>query len=490
MNYNPLLMCDFYKVVHSEQYPKNITKIVSYFTPRSKRITSMPEIVMFGLQGFIIEYLIDYFNNNFFNCTKEFVYSDYIKKLEYTLGNGVYNPEKVLDLHTLGYLPIKIKALPEGTLVPMGVPMFEITNTHPDFAWLVNTLETLMSCSLWHTMISATVGNKYRTIVNRYYNETCKGIPKNRALGDFSMRGQTSFESAIKSSAGFCLSFLNTATVGAIQYLEKNYFCDSKKDNVAFGLASTEHSVMNSNYAVDGDEITFIKRLLTEIYPNNSFSMVSDSYDYWNLIENILPQCKKEILEHNGVLFIRGDSGDPVDITVKTVEALYAIFDGYINKQGYKVLNDKIRVIYGDAITIERCKLIYENLKQLGYSAENCKLGVGSFSMHCIEEGGILKPFTRDTYGIAIKATYCEVDGNPIFIYKDPKTDTKKIKKSQKGCCVVYKGGSGAINYKDNFLYSETNTKENLLVEVFNNGKLTKKQTLSEVRARLNNLNF
>lgn len=128
-------------------------------------------------------------------------------------------------------------------------------------------------------------------------------------LGDFSMRGQQSPNAAIKSSAGWLLSFENTATVPAIKWLEENYFCDISKEVVGKGAISTEHSVMCSNYAIDGDEITFIKRLLTEIYPNNSFSMVSDSYDYWNLVDNLLPQCKEEIMKHNGCLTIRGDSG-------------------------------------------------------------------------------------------------------------------------------------------------------------------------------------
>ena len=142
----------------------------------------------------------------------------------------------------------------------------------PEYAWLVNTIETLLSCSLWHPMLSANVGYKYRQIVNKYYDISVDdSIPRARALGDFSMRGQESLESAVRSSAAFCLSFLNTATVPTIPFLEKYYNCDCTKEPVAFGAISTEHSVMCSNAAVDGDEITMIRRF-NEIYPNVPFN--------------------------------------------------------------------------------------------------------------------------------------------------------------------------------------------------------------------------
>ena len=482
MKYNPMLLCDFYKVVHSDQYPKGITRVVSYFTPRMNRLKMIDKLVMFGLQGFIKEYLIDYFNENFFSKPCYVVAEEYERVLNYTLGKGTFNSQKIRDLHKLGYLPIKISTLPEGTKVPVGVPMFEITNTHPEFAWLVNSLETLISCSLWHPMLCASVGAKYREIVDKYYDKTVVGFPKRRALGDFSMRGQECKESAIKSSAGFCLSFVNTATVSTIPYLEYYYNCDCTKEEVAFGAISTEHSVMNTNFAIDGDEISMVKRLLTEIYPNNNFSMVSDSYDYWNLVDNILPQCKEEIMNHNGIMLVRGDSGDPIEIVTETVFKLWETFGGAVNEKGYKVLSPKIRAIYGDSITIQRAEQVYEILEENGFAANNVILGVGSFSMQCLEEEGTFKPFTRDTFGIAIKATYCEVDGKEIPIYKDPKTDDSKFKKSQKGCCAVFEN-NGELSYKDGYSYAEVSgLEDNKLVEIFLDGKLTKECTLKEIR--------
>ena len=492
MNTVPLLLCDFYKTVHSEQYPKGITKLVSYFTPRMTRIEGEDKLVMFGLQAFIKEYLIDYFNDNFFNKPKDEVISEYNRILSYTLGKNSYKDEKIKKLHDLGYLPLEIKAIPEGERVPIKVPMIEISNTHPDFAWLVNAIETLLSCSLWHTMVSANVGFNYRQIVNKYYEISVEDdVPRSKALGDFSMRGQESLESATKSSAAFCLSFLNTATVPAIPYLEEYYNCDCTKDQVAFGSISTEHSVMCSNTAVDGNEITMVKRLLNETYKDLSFSMVSDSYDYWNLVDNILPECKEDILNHNGCLLVRGDSGDPVEVVTDTVFHLWDIFGGTINSKGYKVLDSHVKAIYGDSITPERAKQIYEILIKNGFACNNVALGVGSFSMECLQKDGKFNPFTRDTFGIAVKATYGEMGDKPLMIFKNPKTDTGNFKKSQRGLCRVFHDKNNNITYEDGL---DKNTfdenKENMLISVFKNGKMVKEYTLSEIRDRLHDGKF
>lgn len=492
MNTVPLLLCDFYKTVHSEQYPKGITKLVSYFTPRMTRIEGEDKLVMFGLQAFIKEYLIDYFNDNFFNKPKDEVISEYNRILSYTLGKNSYKDEKIKKLYDLGYLPLEIKAIPEGERVPIKVPMIEISNTHPDFAWLVNAIETLLSCSLWHTMVSANVGYNYRQIVNKYYDISVDdNIPRSKALGDFSMRGQESLESAIKSSAAFCLSFLNTATVPAIPFLEEYYNCDCTKEPVAFGSISTEHSVMCSNTAVDGDEITMLKRLLNETYKDLSFSMVSDSYDYWNLVDNILPQCKEDILNHNGCLLVRGDSGDPVQVVTDTVFHLWDIFGGTVNSKGYKVLDSHVKAIYGDSITPERAKQIYEILIKNGFACNNVALGVGSFSMECLQKDGKFSPFTRDTFGIAVKATYGEMGDKPLMIFKNPKTDTGNFKKSQRGMCRVFHDENGVITYEDGLdKYTFDYNKENMLTTVFKDSNMIKEYTLSEIRERLHEGKF
>lgn len=489
-NINPMLLIDFYKAVHAEMLPAKITKSVSYFTPRMSRVRMWNKVVMFGLQGFVKTYLIDYFNERFFERPIDEVISEYERIMDASLGKGVYGLQKIKDLHTLGYLPIEIWALPEGTKVPMHVPMFCITNTHDDFAWLPQALESLISAEAWHPMLVATVGATYRDIVNKFYDETCDdSVSRNKALGSFDFRGEECTDSAIKAAAGWCLSFVNTATVPVIPYLEKLYNCDCTKEPVAFGSPSTEHAVMCSNYAVDGDEVTLLKRLLTEIYPDTSFSAVLDSYDYWNVIDNVLPQIKPEIMAHNGCMLMRGDSGDCIEVVTKTVFKLWDEFGGTINSKGYKVLDPHVKVIYGDSITIQRCERIYEILKDNGFAASNVALGVGSFSFQCVEEDGILKPFTRDTFSSCIKATYCEIDHKPYPIFKNPKEGG--FKKSQKDCCLVYKNDNGELCYKDEYTWKEVscNSKQELKA-IFRNSELLIDDSLANIRNRLHNNNF
>lgn len=489
---NPMLLIDFYKAVHAEMLPKNITKSVSYFTPRMSRVKRWDKVAMFGLQGFIKTYLIDYFNEEFFDKPFEEIIYEYKRIMDASLGKDAYKIDKIESLHKLGYLPIEIVALPEGTIVPMHVPMFGITNTHKDFAWLPQSLESLISAEMWHPMLAATVGMTYRGIVNHYYDLTCEdNIPRSKALGAFDFRGEECLESAVKAGAGWCLSFLNTATVPTIPYLEKNYFCDCTKESVAYGSPSTEHSVMCSNYAVDGDEITLLRRLLTEIYPNTSFSAVLDSYDYWNIIDNILPQLKTEIMNHNGCMLMRGDSGDCVEVVTKTVFKLWEEFGGTVNSKGYKVLDPHVKAIYGDSITVQRCEEIYRILMKNGFACSNVALGVGSFSFQCIEEDGVLKPFTRDTFSSCIKATYCEINGKPFPIFKNPKDGG--FKKSQKGCCRVYTRCDGSIYYEDELTWEQaikSGKHGNMLIPVFKDGELLKEQSLKEIRDRLHGGEF
>ena len=497
-NYNPLLCLDFYKTAHAEQYPQTLTKMVSYYTPRMTRLDDTDKVTLFGLQAFIQEYLIDAFDEFFFSVPFHQVIAEYKRVLNSTINTDGVGEARLKALHSLGYLPLEIRAVPEGVRTNIKVPQIEISNTHPNFVWLVNSIETMLSCTMWHTQVSAEVGYRYRQIVNEFAERTCDDdVVRARLLGDFSMRGQESVESATKSSAAFCLSFLNTATVPAILWLESNYNCDCTKEPVAFGALSTEHSVMCSNFAIDGDEITHVRRLLTEVYPHQSFSMVSDSYDYWNLVDYILPQLKDEILAHDGCLSIRGDSGDPVKVVTKTVFKLWSIFGGTVNSKGFKVLNPHVKALYGDSITPQRCQQIYEILENAGFAINNVSLGVGSFSMQCLEKWDDFtgcteveyKPYTRDTFGIAVKATYAEdADGKPIMIFKNPKTDTGHFKKSQRGCCRVVKDGDN-YTYEDGLTWAEAQDNNELRV-VFKNGEFVLTYTLNEVRQNLHGGRF
>lgn len=489
---NSLLLKDFYKAVHSEMLNPGMTKSVSYYTPRKSRVNRWPKVVNFGLQMFIKNWLIDEFNENFFNRPEDEVVAEYKRVLDNAMGKDIYDINKVRKLHKLGYLPIEIISIPEGVEVPMRCPIFGITNTHDEFAWLPQALESLISAEVWYPMITATVGHTYRQIVDKYYDLTCDdSIPHRRALGNFDFRGDMGVDAALKAAAGWLMSFVNTATVPAIPFMEQMYNCNCTKEEVGFGAVSTEHFVMCSNFAADGDERTFLKRLLTELYPNTSFSCVCDSYDYWNVVENILPSLKDEIMAHNGCFLVRGDSGDCVDVVTKTVFKLWELFGGTVNTKGYKVLDPHVKALYGDSITVERAEKIYQILMDNGFAASNVSLGVGSFSMHCIEEDGMLKPFTRDTFSSCIKACDAIINGKEYPIFKDPKTDRETgdgFKKSQRGACRVFLK-DGELTYEDGLTYEES-LKNNIMQPVFRDGKLLVDYTIKQVRNQLNKNNF
>jgi nicotinamide phosphoribosyltransferase len=486
---NPFLLTDFYKTIHHMCYASGMTKLVSYWTPRMSRKDDMDKVVMFGLQPFLKKYLINYFNENFFHKEKEVVVSEYKRIISKTMGSIAADTKHIEALHDLGYLPIQIKAIAEGLRVNIKTPMIEITNTHEDFAWLVNYLETFMSCNIWQPMTSATIAYRYREIAEKYFNLTVEHGDVRKACGDFSMRGFSSLESAELSGSAHLLSFLGTATIPAISYLEEFYNCNVEEEIVGLGTPSTEHSVMCS-YGMD--EFAAYKRLITEVFPSGTLSIVSDTYDYWNVITNILPSLKEDIINRDGKIVIRGDSGDPVKIICGdrdalkdspenkgTVELLWDIFGGEINSKGYKVLNSKIGTIYGDSITVERCEEICLGLMEKGFAVNNCVFGIGSYTYQYN---------TRDTFGFALKATHAVIDGEEKFIFKDPITDTDNFKKSQKGMCYVYREGQDIL-YKDELTIKEQEAfKDNLLEIVFKDSKLIKDYSLSEIRNLLHGI--
>ena len=242
---------------------------------------------------------------------KEEVLAEYKRIISKTMGAIAADTDHIEALHQLGYLPIEIKAVAEGERVNIKTPMIEITNTHEDFPWLVNYLETFMSCNIWQPMTSATIAYRYREIMEKYFDLTVDNGDVRKACGDFSMRGFSSIESAQISGAAHLLSFYGTATISAIPYLEEYYNCNIEEETVGLGTPSTEHSVMCS---YGQDEYVAYKRLIREAIPSGTLSIVSDSYDYWNLITNILPKLKDDILNRDGKIVIRGDSGDPVKI--------------------------------------------------------------------------------------------------------------------------------------------------------------------------------
>ena len=399
--------------------------------------------------------------------------------------------EKIVNLHNLGYLPLRIDALPEGSKVNMGIPCIRVVNTDQRFAWLVQWIECILQAELWKPCNHATIGNMYYKIAKHWYEKNVDAdIDPRMAFADFGMRGMSCMNEAVRCSAAWLLSANKTSSIPALPYIDKYYDADCSFNHIGLGAISTEHSVMGANYALDGDERTFVKRLLTELYPNSSFSMVSDTYDYWNMVNNIIPSLKEEVLSHNGKLFIRPDSGDQYETVVKTVLSLWDNFGGTLNTKGYKVLDPHIGVILGDGCTQNVVRKIWKELDRLGFAANNVIFGIGAFCFTAIFEGDKMIVNTRDTWGVAMKATYGQFGDKELMIYKDPKTDTDNLKKSHRGLVFVERDGDN-FKYTDGLLadtYDEyRKTHESAFRAVFIDGKMYNRESFTTIRERLAN---
>lgn len=480
---NPLLCTDGYKLDHRRQYPNKTTLVYSNWTPRQSRIKNIDKVVFFGLQYFIKKYIIQDFRENFFNQPKETVCNQYKRRIDNYLGENSVGIEHIEALHDLGYIPIVIKALPEGVAVPLKVPMFTVYNTLPQFFWLTNYFETLLSTSVWLPCNSATLAKQYKAILDKYAEETSSNKEFVDWQGhDFSMRGMAGLEAAVMSAAGHLLSFKGTDTIPAIDFLERYYNADSDNELIGSTVAATEHSVMCMGTDL-GEQATF-KRLVTEVYPSGIVSIVSDTWDLWKVLTEYLPTLKNEVLSRNGRVIIRPDSGNPTDIICgnskgKTeaeqkgvIQLLWETFGGTVNSKGYKELDSHIGAIYGDSITLERAKQICERLKQKGFASTNIVLGIGSFTYQYN---------TRDTFGFAMKATYGEVAGKGREIFKDPVTGDG-TKKSAKGLLKIELENG---NYKLYDQVSWQEEKQGELREVFCDGKLIVDDNLCNIRKRV-----
>jgi len=487
MKMNPLMLIDFYKADHRRQYPEGTELVYSNFTPRKSRQEGNDKLVFFGLQYFVKEYLVKQWNEGFFNIPKEKVVADYKRRMDNALGKDSIPIEHIAELHDLGYLPLIVKGLPEGTIVSTKIPVVTVYNTQPKFFWLTNYLESLMSAILWKPATSATTAFQYRRVFNEYAKQTVSDTNIDFVYWqghDFSFRGMSGIEDACMSAAGHLLSFYGTDSVPAIDFHELYYNANSDNELIGGSVPATEHSVMCMG--TKDNEIATFERLIEEIYPSGIVSIVSDTWDFWKVITEFLPQLKSKILARNGKLVIRPDSGDPVKIIIGdkdatpgspeykgAVECMWEVFGGTTTEKGYKLLDSHIGLIYGDSITLQRQKDILQGLKEKGFASFNVVLGIGSYTYEYV---------TRDTYGFAMKATYGEVNGEARNIFKDPKTDDG-TKKSAKGLMQVTEV-DGKLVMKDQCTWEEE--KQGLLQTVFENGKMVKEQSLSEIRNRIN----
>ena len=508
-----ILLTDGYKLGHHFQYPKGTEMVYSNWTPRSCKY--FPEAsegsVVFGIQYLIKEYLIKQFNENFFNLPKAQAIMEFHDRVDNFVGISNVGIGHIEALYDLGYLPIEIKALPEGSVCPIRVPMMTIKNTLPEFFWLTNYLETLISSVLWLPCTSATSARLYKKELKRHAKRT--SFPGDVNIGfachDFSMRGMAGIEAAIVSGMAHMTSFCGSETIPAIRAVEEYYNADSSKELVAATVPATEHSVMCAGGKED--ELETFRRLICEVYPNGIVSIVSDTWDFWQVVEDFLPKLKKEIMARDGRVVIRPDSGDPVDIicglrtnphfNTRIVEGHYyccyapfdidseyveisegqyygayymlgKIFGWNTTDTGFRYPSTKIGLLYGDSITLERQKQIYLRLEGAGMAACNLVLGVGSFTYQFK---------SRDSLGFAVKATACKINGELKEIFKQPKTDDG-TKNSLKGLIAIYEE-NGTYVAKD--CVSEAEEMEGALEPVFVNGSLVKDYSLSEIRERI-----
>ena len=486
---NVLTAIDFYKAGHIFQYPEGTEEVYSNFTPRSVKHLNVEKdlydgkIVFFKLQYFLKSFLQDAFNETFFSQPLEQVLKTYKRRMDTSLFTN-FDVSHIEALHKLGYLPIRIKALPEGVKVKPGVPVFTIVNTLPEFFWLVNYLETVISAEIWKGMVNATIASHYRGIFEKYADLT--GAPKD-FVGfqghDFSFRGMSGWADGATNGMAHLTSFMGTDTVAAIDSLEAYYNADADKELIGCSVPATEHSVMCMG-GMDDERGTF-KRLITEIYPSGIVSIVSDTWDFWNVLNVTAPSLKAEIMARDGKVVFRPDSGDPVkiiggdpDAPVDSNEWLGAVrvldrhFGSTVTDKGFKILDSHVGLIYGDSITPKRANQILKNLMDMGYASCNCVFGIGSYTYNFS---------TRDSIGGAMKSTSGIVNGVRRTIFKDPKTDSG-VKKSAKGLLRVELQGGEYILLDDQ---TEEQEKLGELKVVFEDSETFNEVSLAGVRARL-----
>ncbi|HEY3494776.1 MAG TPA: nicotinate phosphoribosyltransferase [Polyangiaceae bacterium] len=483
MNTNPMLLADFYKIAHRKMYPPGTELVYSTWTPRGSRVPGCSEFVWFGLQAFLKHRILDQFQRTFFEASLSEVTQSYRRIITNCLGDQDPDVSHIEQLWHLGYLPLRIRALDEGTVVPLRMPVMTLENTDPRFFWLTNYIETLMSVELWQPSTSATIARRYRKAFDAAALATVGSTDFCQFQGhDFSMRGMGCLEAAIGSGMGHLLSFAGTDTIPAIEAHELYYGANVEKELVGTSVPATEHSVQ----CAYGDDEEYIRHIITNVHPSGIVSVVSDGYDFWDVMTRILPSLKDVIMVRDGKLVIRPDSGDPVKIIcgdprapsaaerAGAIEVLWNTFGGTVSERGYRCLDPHVGLIYGDAITLGRQGEILARLAEKRFASTNVVLGIGSYTYQYQ---------TRDSFGLALKSTLVRKNGGEVHIFKTPKTDDG-TKNSQRGRVAVRRNEDGTLYWTERHRLDE-HVPGNLLVDVFRDGKLVREHTLSEIRARV-----
>jgi len=417
MNKNICLTTDSYKLNHWNQYPAGTEKVYSYFECRKG--AKFAETPFFGLQYIIKNHLEgvvvtrEKIENAAKLCKAHFGSEKYFNREGW---------EYILNSYG-GKLPVVIKAVEEGTVVPINNVLMTIENTDNKCFWLTNYLETVLS-QVWYSTTVAALSREVKVNIKEYFDLTSDGGLLNFGLHDFGFRGASSWESAGIGGAAHLINFLGTDTVVAMEVAVNYYNADL--NGLAFSVAATEHSVMTA-LGKNGEE-QVVDNLLNE-YPTGILSVVSDSYDIYNFVSNIVgTKFKDRILDRDGVFVVRPDSITPTHPTpeeemVWIMENLWANIGGTINSKGYKVINPKVRVLWGDGIDIDGIKKILYAVTKAGFATEN----IACFGMG----GGLLQKVNRDTQRCAFKCSAQYRDGQWYDIQKNPKDVSKASKKGK-----------------------------------------------------------
>lgn len=463
---NLLLATDCYKMGHMQQYAPGTSKIYSYLQARKPD----ENLIFFGLQYYLKKYLQQPITQN---DVEEFM--DISNGLLGATSNDVYN--KLKNLQALGYLPIRIKAVPEGSIIPSKNVLLTMTNTVPGYHWVVGLFESLL-LKLWYPITVATYSKQLKEIVNIYSNTTCDSqdlVPFQ--VHDFGYRGVSSEETAAIGGAAHLVNFEGTDTVPAVKFIKDYYHTP----NVGKSVPASEHSVMCS-FGEAGELAAF--RHMLETYPTGIVSIVADTYNIWRVLGEYIPKLKSAILNRPGKVVIRPDSGDQYKILLgnpsgQNIEERLGVFESlalslgsYKNSKGYEVLHPNVGVIYGEGFTKDRMTHVLGGMQQQGWATDNLVMGIG---------GLLLQNHSRDEFGFAIKATYAEINNTPTNIYKDPITDPGK--KSHTGLLRLVKRPAGHGWYyttEDNLTWEQESTGE--LLTVFEDGKILRETNFEEIR--------
>ncbi len=458
---NLLYRTDSYKYSHYSQYPSNTETVFSYVESRGGRY---PRIVFFGLQAFLKEYLTTPITQEMIDEAEELVNAH--------MGPGLFNREGweyILNKHN-GFLPLRIKAVKEGTIVPTSNVLVTVENTDPKAYWLTSFIETSILRAIWYPTTVATNSWSIKQIIKQYLEETAddlSGLPFK--LHDFGARGVSSSESAQLGGMAHLTNFMGTDTVEALLSAKKYY----GEEMAGFSVPASEHSSITTwerNREVDA-----YRNMLTQFggkFP--IISVVSDSYDIFNAVENLWGrELKDEVVKSGSMLVVRPDSGNPAEVVAKVALLLDTTFGSEINSKGFKLLNN-VRIIQGDGINEESINDILSTLRGYRFSADNVVFGQG---------GALLQMVNRDTCKFAYKASWAYIDGKGVDVYKDPVTDSGK--QSKKGRLMLYRDKQTGNIFTGVEAHNAEQNYEILLETVFENGIIVKETSFPEVRKQI-----